>query len=78
MKRKNVQMVMWWLLPIIIFVGIWWHYIGYVVLAMMIVFLTLSVFKGRYWCGLCEKVCPVNIYPGSFKKSGEGVSIVYV
>jgi len=51
MKRKNVQMVMWWLLPIIIFVGIWWHYIGYVVLAMMIVFLTLSVYKGRYWCG---------------------------
>jgi polyferredoxin len=50
-KRKNVQMVMWWLLPIIIFVGIWWHYIGYIVLAMMIFFLTLSVFKGRYWCG---------------------------
>ena len=51
LKRKNVQMVMWWLLPIIIFVGIWWHYIGYIVLAMMIVFLTLSIFKGRYWCG---------------------------
>jgi polyferredoxin len=50
-KRKNVQMVMWWLLPLIIFVGIWWHYIGYIVLVMMIVFLTLSVFKGRYWCG---------------------------
>ncbi len=50
-KRKTGQMVMWWLLPIIIFVGIWWHYIGYIVLAMMIFFLTLSVFKGRYWCG---------------------------
>ncbi|PXF60657.1 MAG: hypothetical protein C4B59_08280 [Candidatus Methanogaster sp.] len=22
-------------------------------------------------CGLCEKVCPVNIDPGSFKQSGE-------
>ncbi len=44
-------MVLWWLLPIIIFVGLWWHYIGYIVLVMMIVFLTLSIFKGRYWCG---------------------------
>ena len=50
-KRKRIQLIMWWLLPIIIFGGIFWPYIGYLVLAMMLFFFVLSAFKGRYWCG---------------------------
>jgi polyferredoxin len=55
-NRKRIQLIMWWLLPIIIFGGIFWPYIGYLVLGMMLFFLTLSIFRGRYWCGwLCPR-----------------------
>jgi ferredoxin-type protein NapH len=50
-KRKRIQLIMWWLLPIIIFGGIFWPYIGYLVLCMMLFFFVLSAFRGRYWCG---------------------------
>lgn len=50
-RRKKIQSVMWWLLPVIIFGGLYWPYMGYLVLAMMIFFLILAGFKGRYWCG---------------------------
>lgn len=50
-KRKRIQNYMWLLLPVIIFGGLKWPYIGLAVLAMMVSFLILSFFKGRLWCG---------------------------
>jgi len=50
-NRKKIQLIMWWLLPIIIFGGIFWPFAGYLVLGMMLFFLTLAIFRGRYWCG---------------------------
>ena len=55
-KRKRIQLIMWWFLPIVIIGGIFWPYLGFLVLAMMVFFLILSAFKGRYWCGwLCPR-----------------------
>jgi len=42
---------MWWWFPIIVIGGIFWHLIGYLVLGMILFFLSLAAFKGRYWCG---------------------------
>ena len=45
-----------WLLPIIVIGGLFYPVLGYLVVAMMAFFLTLSFFKGRYWCwNLCPR-----------------------
>lgn len=45
-----------WFLPLIVIGGIFYPYLGYLVVAMMAFFLTLSFFKGRYWCwNLCPR-----------------------
>ena len=55
-KRKIIQLIMWWFLPVIIIGGIFWPYLGYLVVAMVIFFLVMASFKGRYWCGwLCPR-----------------------
>lgn len=55
-KRKRIQLIMWWFLPIVIIGGIFWPYLGFLVMAMMVFFLILSAFRGRYWCGwLCPR-----------------------
>lgn len=54
-RRKKIQMIMWLLLPIIVIGGLFVPYLGFFVLAMMLFLLTLSFFRGRYWCGW---ICP--------------------
>ena len=45
-----------WLLPLIVIGGLFNPMLGYLVVAMMAYFLTLSFFKGRYWCwNLCPR-----------------------
>jgi len=45
-----------WFLPVIVIGGLFYPLLGYLVVAMMAVFLTLSIFKGRYWCWhLCPR-----------------------
>lgn len=39
-----------WFLPLIVIGGLFVPVLGYLVVAMMAFFLTLSVFKGRFWC----------------------------
>lgn len=47
---------MLWLLPLIVIGGLFNPFLGYLVVAMMVFFLTLSFFKGRYWCwNLCPR-----------------------
>ena len=45
-----------WLLPVILIGGLFYPLIGYLVVIMVAFFLTLSFFKGRYWCWyLCPR-----------------------
>jgi len=49
-------MIMVWFLPLIVIGGLFNPVLGYLVLAMMFFFLTLSFFKGRFWCwNLCPR-----------------------
>ena len=53
---KKTQSIMLWFLPLIVIGGIFIPLLGYLVIAMMAFFLTLSFFKGRYWCwNLCPR-----------------------
>ncbi|MFC1658670.1 4Fe-4S binding protein [Candidatus Omnitrophota bacterium] len=53
---KRTQLIMVWLLPVIVIGGLFIPWLGYLVVAMMAFFLTLSFFKGRYWCWhLCPR-----------------------
>lgn len=45
-----------WFLPLIVIGGLFYPLLGYVVVAMMVFFLTLAFFAGRYWCwNLCPR-----------------------
>jgi polyferredoxin len=45
-----------WFLPLIVIAGLFYPLLGYLVVAMMGVFITLAFFKGRYWCwNLCPR-----------------------
>ncbi|HNW92375.1 MAG TPA: 4Fe-4S binding protein [bacterium] len=50
-KRKIIQRITMWLLPVIIIGGIYWPYLGFAVGGMMVLFLVLAMFRGRHWCG---------------------------
>lgn len=53
---KKAKFIMVWLLPLIVIGGLFFPVLGYLVIAMMAFFLTLSFFKGRYWCwNLCPR-----------------------
>ncbi len=53
---KKTQMVMIWCLPFIVIGGLFYPFLGYLVLAMMAVLLVMALFKGRYWCwNLCPR-----------------------
>ena len=45
-----------WFLPVIVIGGLFFPVLGYLVLGMMVFFLSLSYFKPRYWCwNLCPR-----------------------
>ncbi len=53
---KKSQLIMIWLLPLIVIGGLFIPVLGYLVLAMIVFFIILSFFKGRYWCwNLCPR-----------------------
>ncbi|MCF7908479.1 MAG: 4Fe-4S binding protein [Candidatus Omnitrophica bacterium] len=54
-KVKLSQLIMVWFLPLIIVGGLFFPLLGYLVLLMMIFLLSLSYFKGRFWC---SHLCP--------------------
>lgn len=56
---KKMQLVMVWLLPVILIGGLFYPILGYLVLAMMAFLLTMSFFKGRYWC---SHLCPIGAF----------------
>jgi ferredoxin-type protein NapH len=55
MSNKRIQRVTVWLLPLVVIGGIFWPVLGYLVIAMMAIFLVLSYFQARYWCW---NICP--------------------
>lgn len=53
---KKTQLIMIWFLPLIVIGGLFYPLLGYLVVAMMAVFLSLAFFRGRYWCwNLCPR-----------------------
>ena len=42
-------------MPIIVIGGLFWSLLGYIVFFFMLFFLTLSYFRGRFWC---TNLCP--------------------
>lgn len=53
---KKTQIAMVWLLPLVVIGGLFNPWLGYLVVAMIAVLLTLSFFRGRYWCwNLCPR-----------------------
>ena len=53
---KKTQLIMIWFLPLIVIGGLFYPMLGYLVLAMMVFFLTLAFFANRYWCWhLCPR-----------------------
>ncbi len=54
-KAKTSQLIMVWLLPLIVIGGLFIPRLGYLVFFMMVFFLILSYFRGRYWC---TNLCP--------------------
>jgi len=55
MNRKISQRIMVWFLPLILIGGVYFQLLGYLVFLMMVFFLILSYFKGRFWCSF---LCP--------------------
>lgn len=54
--NKPYQKWMIWLLPVVAIGGLFNAYLGYLMLAMMVVMIPLAVFKGRLWCwNLCPR-----------------------
>lgn len=55
------------LLPIIVIGGLFFPILGYLVVGMMAFFLTLSFFRGRYWCwNLCPRGAFLDIVVSKF------------
>jgi polyferredoxin len=53
---KKTQMVMIWFLPVIVIGGLFFPWLGYLMVGMIVFFLVLSFFKARYWCwNLCPR-----------------------
>jgi ferredoxin-type protein NapH len=53
---KKSQLIMLWFLPLIVIGGLFYPLLGYLMVAMIAFFLTLSIFKPRYWCwNLCPR-----------------------
>jgi len=78
---KRSQKIMIWFLPLIVIGGLFYPLLGYLVVAMMAIFLTLAFFKGRYWCwNFCPRGAFLDIVlskvsinkpmPKSFVKQG--------
>lgn len=53
-NRKNWQIGLAPLVPLVVVGGYFWPYLGYIAIAMLAFMLILSLFRGRYYCGwLC-------------------------
>jgi polyferredoxin len=64
-KYKKSQLIMLWLLPLIIIGGLFYPYLGYLVIAMMTFLLVISFFKKRYWCwNLCPRGAFLDLVVG--------------
>lgn len=64
---KRMQVITIWFLPLVVIGGVFHPVLGYLVVAMMAFFLTLSFFKGRYWCwNLCPRGAFLDIILSKF------------
>jgi len=55
-RYKISQRIAVWFLPLIVIGGLFFPWLGLLVVAMMVFFLALAYFKDRYWCwNLCPR-----------------------
>ncbi len=53
---KTTQILMVWFLPLIVIGGLFYPLLGYVVVSLIAILLSMSIFRGRYWCwNLCPR-----------------------
>lgn len=58
---------MLWLLPLVTIGGLFFPLLGYLVFFMMLFFLALSYFKGRFWCShLCPRGAFLDVVLSKF------------
>ena len=64
---KKTQLAMIWFLPLIVIGGLFYPWLGYLVIGMMVFFLILAFFRGRYWCwNLCPRGAFLDIVVSKF------------
>jgi len=64
---KKTQLAMIWFLPLIVIGGLFYPWLGYLVIGMMAFFLILAFFRGRYWCwNLCPRGAFLDIVVSKF------------
>ncbi len=67
---KKSQLVMIWLLPLVLIGGFFSPVFGYLVLGMMLFFLPLALFKGRWWCwNLCPRGAFLDLVMSHFSRN---------
>lgn len=70
--RKISQLIMVWFLPLIIFGGIFFPLLGYIVFFMMMFMLVLSYFKNRFWCWhLCPRGAFLDLFLVKFSRKNK-------
>ncbi len=57
--RKQIQLIMFLLFPLVLIGGYFYPYLGFIVVAMICLFLIIAPFKGRFFCGW---LCPMGAY----------------
>ncbi|MFP4296348.1 MAG: 4Fe-4S binding protein [Spirulinaceae cyanobacterium] len=66
-KGKPTQWAMIWLFPLIAIGGLFYPILGYLMLGMMVFLISISYFKGRFWCGnLCPRGSFLDIIMAKF------------
>lgn len=72
MNKRISQSIMFWFLPLIIIGGLIFPVLGYIVFIMMVFFLSLSYFRGRFWCSyLCPRGAFLDMLLNRFSKKGK-------
>ncbi len=61
--RKNIQLVMTLFLPLVIIGGYFYPLIGFTIVGMIMLFMTLSMKRGRLYCGW---ICPMGAFHERF------------
>jgi len=67
-----------WLLPVIVIGGFFYPALGYLVLAMMLFLLILSIFKARFWCwNLCPRGSFLDLWLSKLSRNKKAIPRIF-